>query len=190
MEPRDAQATDPQRVGTAYRREAPRLLAFIRSRVASGEDAEDILHEVFAQAARPNVLAAVDDVVAWLFRAARNRVVDWYRRRGRRTETSLDAVLADDESSLGDLLVDAGVDVERQVARRLAVEALVRAIASLPAEQRQAFVATVVEGWTFRELATRTGTPIGTLLSRKRRAVARLRISLQNLEEGIDELES
>ena len=80
MEPSDAQGPDPQRVGTAYRREAPRLRAFIRSRVASGEDAEDILHEVFAQAARPNVLAAVDDVVAWLFRAARNRVVDWYRR--------------------------------------------------------------------------------------------------------------
>ena len=135
VEPRDAQqagraaaATGPhaRRVGaryaegvaTAYRREAPRLLAFIRSRVTNGEDAEDILHEVFAQAARPNVLAAVDDVVAWLFRAARNRVADWYRRRGRRTEASLDAVVGDDETSLGDLLADGGVDVERPVAWR------------------------------------------------------------------------
>ena len=135
VEPRDAQqagraaaATGPhaRRVGaryaegvaTAYRREAPHLLAFIRSRVTNGEDAEDILHEVFAQAARPNVLAAVDDVVAWLFRAARNRVADWYRRRGRRTEASLDAVVGDDETSLGDLLADAGVDVERPVAWR------------------------------------------------------------------------
>ena len=181
----DSTSVDP--VGVAYRRAAPRLLAFIRARVTSGEDAEDILHEVFAQAARPNVLAAVDDVVAWLFRAARNRVVDWYRRRGRRPETSLDAVADGVETSLGELLVDAGVDVTQEVARRLAVQAMARAIASLPSKQRQAFVGHVVEGGSFREMAASSGAPIGTLLARKHRAVARLRTSLQNLEEVLDE---
>jgi RNA polymerase sigma factor (sigma-70 family) len=184
----DVEPHDTDSVSVAYRRERPRLLAFIRSRVTDGDD---ILHDVFVQAVRhPNVLAAVDDLVAWLFRAARNRVVDMYRRRERRRETSLDADVDDGTASLGDLIADAGIDIERDLTRRLAVETLADAVAELPEGQRAAFVGNVMEGRTFREMADASNTPLGTLLARKRRAVAKLRVILQDLEEVIDELDS
>jgi RNA polymerase sigma factor (sigma-70 family) len=159
--------------------------------VGSSDEAEDILHEVFVQAVRsPNVLASVDNLVAWLFTIARNRVVDWYRRRGRRQETSLDAEAGEGTSSLGDLIADTSIDLERDMVRRMTVDALAAAVAVLPEGQREAFVGNVMEGRTFREMAEETGTPLGTLLARKRRAVAKLRETLEELEEVIDELDS
>ena len=182
---------DTQRLSVAYQRERSRLLGFIRARVSNGDDAEDILHDVFAQAVRsPNVLASVDDLVAWLFRVARNRVVDWYRRRGRRRETSLDARTDDGAASLGELIADSGIELDRDLVRRMAVDALAAAVAALPAPQRAAFVGNVIEGRTFKEMAEQTNTPIGTLLARKHRAVAKLRETLEDLEEVIDELDS
>ena len=180
-----------ERLSGAYRRERSRLLAFIRSRVTNGDDAEDILHEVFVRAVRsPNVLASVDNLVAWLFRIARNRVVDWYRRRGRRQETSLDADAGDETPGLLELIADTSIDLDRDLVRRMTVNALSNAVASLPDAQREAFVGNVIEGRTFREMAQQTGTPLGTLLARKRRAVARLRETLEDLEEVIDDLDS
>jgi RNA polymerase sigma factor (sigma-70 family) len=185
------ESNDTERLSGTYRRERSRLLAFIRSRVGSGDDAEDILHEVFVQAVRsPNVLASVDNLVAWLFRIARNRVVDWYRRRGRRQETSLDADAGEGTGSLGELIADTSIDLDRDLVRRMTVDALATAVASLPAAQREAFVGNVIEGRTFREMAEQTNTPLGTLLARKSRAVAKLRETLEDLEEVIDELDS
>lgn len=185
----ESQNTD--RLSVTYQRERSKLLRFIRSKVSNGDDAEDILHEVFFQAIRsPNVLSTVDDMVAWLFKAARNRVVDWYRRRGRRRETSLDAKVDGGTASLGELIADSGIDLDRDLSRRMAVESLASAIATLPAEQREAFVGNVIEGRTFREIAKETNTPLGTILARKRRAVLKLRETLDDLEEALDELDS
>ena len=175
-----------QRLSGTYRRERSRLLQFIRSRVSDGEVAEDILHDVFAQAVRsPNVMASVDNLVGWLFTVARNRVVDWYRRRGRRQEISLDADARDGTSTLGDLIADAGIDPEGALIRQAAVQAIAAEIAKLPDAQREAFVGSVIEGRSFREMAEASGTPVGTLLARKHRAVQRLRQHLRDFEEEI-----
>ncbi len=160
--------------------ELDRLWRYVRRRVASPHDAEDIVQEVvLAFYSRWSLAQPIGNTVAWLLSVAANKVVDHYRRRKRRP-ASLNAPAGQDAaaSELWEL-VEASVASPEQEAERAELRtALLRAIEALPPEQREAFLATEVEGIAYRELAERTGVPINALLSRKRYAVLKLRKAL------------
>ncbi len=164
-----------------YRRSRVRLLDYIRQRVASAEEAEDILQEVFAAALRSySVTEPIEDLLAWLFQAARNRIVDWYRRKRRRT-VPLPGAAGDDESGLEELLASPGPQPHDEVTRAALLEELADGIEELPAAQREVIVEQAIGGRTFREIAERTGVPLGTLLARKHAAIRSLRRRLDRL---------
>jgi len=175
-----------QNLAGTVRRERRNLLRYIRSRISNNEDAEDILQDVLLQAVRSlSVTEPIEDMLGWLYTAARNRVIDWYRRRRLKT-VSLDS--ADDRVSLQELIAASGIDVERDVIRGAVMESLLESLEELPAPQREVFVEQAMEGRTFREIAERTGTSINTLLARKRYAVQFLRKRLADMRDIIDEL--
>jgi RNA polymerase sigma factor (sigma-70 family) len=153
-----------RRIADVVARERFRLLNFIRRRVADPRDAEDILQDVFAALVDANqLLMPIEHVSGWLFRVARNRITDLFRRR------------KPEPLEFEDLLpsLDAGPDALYE--RSLLLEALEDALAALPPEQRDVFIQHEVEGRSFKEIAEATGVNVNTLLSRKRYAVLRLR---------------
>lgn len=155
-----------------YRQSGPRLLGYIRSRVGSLEEAEDILHEVFAGALRSfSITEPIENLLAWLFRAAQNRIVDWYRRKWRRP--------LDPEPGLEELLASSEQSPHDAAERAALLEELAEGIEELPAAQRQVIVEQAIEGRPFREIAERTGVPLGTLLARKHAAIQALRRRLE-----------
>jgi RNA polymerase sigma factor (sigma-70 family) len=156
------------------RRERPRLRNFIRSRVRDSRDAEDILQDVFSALVEANrLLVPINHVTGWLFRVARNRITDLFRAR---PEEALD---------LEDLLPSPDAGPEAEYARSLLLEELEQAIADLPADQREVFIAHELEGRSFKAIAAATGVGINTLLSRKRYAVLRLRERLRRTYEDL-----
>ncbi|MGA7160322.1 MAG: RNA polymerase sigma factor [Bacteroidota bacterium] len=170
------------------RSERKRLLDFIRKRVRNQSDAEDILQDVFFQLATSySVTEPIEKMTAWLFTVARNKIIDWYRKR---RPGSLPA--ADDDPSsplnLEEILFDPRQNPDRVYARSLVWTELADALDELPDEQREVFVMHELEGRSFREIAEITGEPINTLLSRKRYAVLFLREQLQELYEETDNL--
>ncbi|HUL43969.1 MAG TPA: RNA polymerase sigma factor [Bacteroidota bacterium] len=167
-----------QSVENTFRTERARLLDFIRSRVRTDEDAEDILQDIFYRLLTGyNVLEPIENLTAWLFRTARNRIIDWYRKR--RPETLPD--VPDESSSLGvvDLLLDRTNGPDERYTRELLWDAIEEALDELPEEQRDVFVMNELEGKSFREISEITGININTLLARKRYAVLSLREKLQ-----------
>jgi len=176
-----------QRFEQAYRQQKPGLMRFIASKVATMEDAEDILQEVFLQAFRSlDVTEPIGNLAGWLYTAARNRVIDWYRRKRKRSRT---VSLATNEDSAGieNLLVDSGIHVEEDYIRSLAADALINGIERLPPGQRDVVVLQAIEGHTFREISELTGTSINTLIARKRYALRTLRRRLADLKELLEE---
>jgi RNA polymerase sigma factor (sigma-70 family) len=178
-----------QRIAAVVERERSRLLGFIRRRVADPRDVEDVLQDVFYELVEANrLLMPIEHVTAWLFRVARNRITDLFRRLGREGSRAAEAngVVADEDErrSLEDLLPapDAGPDA--LYARAVLLDELDAALDELPDEQREAFVAHEWEGRSFKELAAGTGVSVNTLLSRKRRAVLFLRERLRELYEA------
>ena len=173
------------RIADIVAREQARLRNFIRRRVADPRDAEDILQDVFSSLVEANrLLMPIEHVTAWLFRVARNRITDVFRKSRPQNFSDLDAAGEDDERmSFEDLLPspDAGPDAE--YARRVLLEELELAIDELPDEQRDVFVAHEIDGRSFKALAEETGESINTLLSRKRYAVLRLRERLQRIHD-------
>lgn len=163
--------------------EGSRLRSFIRRRVPDAADAEDILQDVFYRLVEANrLLMPIDHVTGWLFRVARNRIIDLFRKQ--KPESFSDIVVEDEEGevpTLDDLLpsLDAGPDAV--YARRALLEELELAIHELPAEQREVFVANELEGRSFKEMAAETGVSVNTLLSRKRYAVLHLRRRLRTV---------
>lgn len=161
--------------------ERKRLFDFIRRRVRNEADAEDILQDVFYQlAASYSVTEPIEKLTSWLFTVARNRIIDWYRKR--RPES----LPADHENpalplNLEEILFDSNENPDRVYARSLVWTELADALDDLPEEQRQVFVMHELEGKTFKEIADLTGEPLSTLLSRKRYAVLSLRVALQEL---------
>jgi RNA polymerase sigma factor (sigma-70 family) len=157
-----------------------RLAAYVRRRVASLDDADEIMQDAFlALYGRWNIGERIEDVLAWLFTVARRRIADWYRRRQGRPQLLPDAADAD----AGDLweLADARTETPGEEAERAELrEAIMQAIAGLPDEQREVFLMTEVDGLAYREIAERTGVPLNTLLSRKRYAVLKLRRALED----------
>jgi RNA polymerase sigma factor (sigma-70 family) len=173
--------TDHDVSGT-FSREAGKLTAFIKARVRNAADAEDILQDVFFEFVQAYRLPeSIEQVGNWLFRVARNRIIDRFRRKTA-TSVSESAQDADGEDSvlyLGFELPSPEGDPEAEFSRSAFLTALQQALEELPANQREVFVAHEIEGLSFETLSRRDGIPISTLLSRKRYAVLYLRDRLQ-----------
>ena len=168
-------------ISDTVRAERRRLLDFIRKRVGSNEDAEDILQDVFYQLTA-RYSQPIEELSAWLFAVARNRIVDWYRRRQRVSAAGAGGAEEEEGTfSREEMLPDPGGGPEAAYARLLVWEELEEALEDLPAAQRLVFVRHELEGKSFKEIAEETGDPINTLLSRKRYAVLFLRERLQEL---------
>ena len=167
-----------RRIAETVERERGRLRNFIRGRVAR-EDVEDVLQDVFFELVEAQrLMKPIEQVGAWLFRVARNRIIDRFRRK--RPESA-------DPGSLEDLLPSAQAGPEAAYARRVLLEEIEAALGDLPEEQRFVFVAHEVEGRSFRELAAETGVSVNTLLSRKHYAVLALRRRLRNIYDEFKE---
>jgi len=160
-----------------------RLQGFIRKRVRTIEDADDILQDVYVQLADADrLMKPIDQMAAWLFTVARNKITDLYRKK--KTE-SLPEYNDDDDNVFGpelsELMFDEGSTPETEYLRSLVWIELDKALEELPEEQRQAFELTEMKGLSFKEISEQTGVSVNTLLSRKRYAVLYLRVRLQEL---------
>jgi RNA polymerase sigma factor (sigma-70 family) len=175
-----------RRINEAIQQERPRLRNFIRRRVADEGDAEDILQDVFYELIQAyRMMKPIEQVGAWLYRVARNRIIDVFRR-ARPQQSLADAVINEDGGSdltLEDLLPSPDEGPEAAFAHAVLVDELAAAIEELPPDQRLVFVAHEVEGRSFKELAAETGVSVNTLLSRKRYAVMHLRKRLQSIHD-------
>jgi RNA polymerase sigma factor (sigma-70 family) len=171
-----------RRIAETVGREQARLRQFIRRSVVDDGDAEDIFQEVFYELVEAyRLMKPVEQVGAWLFRVARNRIIDLFRRK-RPTVLGNDSMLTTEDGGAQqweDLLPSPDAGPEAAYARRVLLEELDAALEDLPEEQRDVFVAHEIEGRSFRELSEATGLSVNTLLSRKRYAVQRLRSRLE-----------
>jgi RNA polymerase sigma factor (sigma-70 family) len=172
-------------VGRIVHQAGQRLKAFIRARVASHADADDILQDVWQQLIRTLEDGPIEHVGAWLYTVARNRIIDQYRKP---RMTSLDAPgdemePGDEAFELADFLRRDDATPESEHLRNMFWEQLRAALAELPPEQRQVFVWHELEGLSFQEIAKLTGENLNTLLSRKRYAVRYLRQRLRALHD-------
>jgi RNA polymerase sigma factor (sigma-70 family) len=177
-----------RRLSEVIERERRRLLNFIRTRVKDDEDAEDILQDVFFELIQAyRLMKPIEQAGAWLFRVARNRIIDRFRKK---TAESLSEVPEGQEDTLAleALLPSPDAGPEAAYARRVLLEELDAAIEELPEEQREVFVAHEIDGLSFHQMAERTGVNINTLLSRKRYAVLHLRRRLQAIYEEFTKL--
>lgn len=171
-----------QRITAVVKREQSRLRNFIRRRVPDPGDAEDILQDVFYRLVEANrLLMPIEHVTGWLFRVARNRITDLFRRRQPENFSDLDVAEEEGGASFEDLLPSPDAGPEGLYARKILLDELERALAELPREQRQIFVAHEFEGRSFKEIAGQTGVSLNTLLSRKRYAVLHLRERLRRV---------
>ncbi len=174
------------RLEQSFRSEQKSLLSFVRSKLPRDES-EDLVQEVYVQALQSlNVLDTVDNLAGWLYTVARNKVIDWYRRK------KVPTVRLDDPdengTSLRDILAEDIPDEWDDETRQLIYEAIIDAMDELPKKQRFVFIENVIEGRTFRELAAETGESINTLLARKRYAIQFLQKRLKDIKEFLNEL--
>jgi RNA polymerase sigma factor (sigma-70 family) len=171
-------------ISATVRSERPRLLAYIRRWIADAAEAEDILQEsLYELVLAHRMMQPVEQAGAWLLRVARNRIIDRFRRsgaRGARLEQRAEESAGSD-GALTDLLPAADAGPEAAAMRALLLAEIETALAQLPPEQREVFIAQELEGISFRELAERLGVSINTLLSRKRYAVRSLRARLRTV---------
>jgi len=169
----------------AFRSDRRRLFDFIRRRVRTEADAEDILADVFYQMiASYSVTEPIEKMTSWLLTVVRNKIIDWYRKRkpeSLRQRADESALPQNLPLNLEDILFDPGQNPDVLYARSLVWTELADALEDLPDEQRDVFVMHELEGKSFKEIAELTGEPVNTLLSRKRYAVLYLREALQEL---------
>ena len=172
-----------QRISDVVKREASRLRNFIRRRVSDPGDVEDILQDVFSKLVEANrLLMPIDHVTGWLFRVARNRITDLFRKK--KPELFSDALIENEEGEalqIEDLLPSPDAGPDAVYFRNLLFDELAVALDELPDEQREVFVAHELEGRSIKELAAEAGVSVNTLLSRKRYAVLHLRERLQSI---------
>jgi RNA polymerase sigma factor (sigma-70 family) len=173
------------RISQIIAEERCRLRNFIRKHVPNEADVEDLLQEVFFELVRANrLLMPIDYVTGWLFRVARNRITDLFRKK--KPENFSDAAAVDEEGELlefEELLLSPDDGPEALFQRNLLLDELESALAELPEEQRKVFVAHEFEGRSFKELSEETGVSVNTLLARKRYAVLHLRARLQQIHD-------
>ncbi len=161
-----------------------RLLGFIRKRVTNEADAEDILQDVFYQLLGNK--EPIDQITAWLFTVARNKIIDRNRKKKPLALEGLFSELEDGEmSDWLDILMDNSSNPETIYLRNLFQETLKESLDELPEEQKQAFVLNEIEGIPFKQISEETGVPVNTLISRKRYAVLHLRMKLSDLHEAL-----
>ncbi|HET6669069.1 MAG TPA: RNA polymerase sigma factor [Pyrinomonadaceae bacterium] len=176
-----------RKISAIVAEERSRLRNFIRQRVPDPADVEDIVQEVFYELVEANRrLMPIDHVTGWLFRVARNRIIDLFRKK--RPETFSDTVGEDEDGErlrLEDLLPSPTAGPEAFYVRRVVLEELEMALDELPDDQREVFIAHELEGRSFKELSAETGVNINTLLSRKRYAVLHLRQRLQSIYDEL-----
>ena len=180
---------DDRQIVETVNREGSRLRRFIRRRVPDPADVEDIVQDVFSELVEANrLLMPIEHVTGWLFRVARNRITDLFRKK--RPVLFGDARVSDasddDERVRWEELLpspDRGPDASFE--REILLEALEEAMDDLPREQRDVFIAHELEGRSFKELAAETGVSVNTLLSRKHYAVRRLRERLQDVYDEL-----
>lgn len=175
---------------STFNKEKDRLLGFIKSRVSTLEEAEDILQDVFYQfIAGFETIESLDKVTGWLFGVARNKIIDRYRRdssRPTRVDFESYSTLDDDVPlSLQEILPDFGNTPESLLLREAIWDELTEALNELPAEQREIFILNEIEEKSFKEIAEHSGVSINTLLSRKRYAIIALRKRLQRFYDEV-----
>lgn len=186
-----AMAENDSRISEIVAAEGSRLRAFIRRRVPDASDVEDILQEVFYRLVEANrLLMPIEHVTGWLFRVARNRITDLFRKS--ESEPLGDAIEGDDGEMLriDDLLPSPDAGPEALYIRHVLLEEIEYALAELPDEQREVFIAHELEGRSFKELSAETGVNVNTLLSRKRYAVLHLRERLRIIYDEFKEMRS
>lgn len=180
-----------QRISETFVREQSRLRNFIRRRVADRSDAEDILQDVFSELVEAyRLMQPIEHASAWLFRVARNRITDLFRKKKpeRLEERATKSELSDSESfTLEELLPSLEAGPDEMYTRALLVEELEDALDELPQEPRDVFIAHEIEGRSFKEIAAKTGISVNTLLSRKHYAVMRLRERLRGARDELNE---
>ncbi len=181
-----------RQIAETVERERGRLRNFIRKRVPDRQDAEDVLQDVFFELVEAyRLVKPIEQVGAWLFRVARNRIIDRFRKRKPWPSTVEPSNPHDeggkDAGSLEDLLPSPDAGPEAAYARGILLDEIDAALEELPEEQRFVFVAHELEGRTFRELASETGVSVNTLLSRKHYAVLHLRRRLQSIYDEFKE---
>ena len=173
-----------QLISEALERDQPRLRNFIRKHVTDTSEAEDILQDVFYELLEAyRLMKPIEHVTAWLFRVARNRVVDLFRRK-KPSSLNNPASPEADGATLEDLLPSADYAAQAAYARSLLLDALDDALEELPETQREVFVAHELMGQSFKDISAETGLSVNTLLSRKHYAVLHLRESLQTIYEN------
>jgi RNA polymerase sigma factor (sigma-70 family) len=172
-----------QRISEVVKREQSRLRNFIRRRVPDPRDVEDILQDVFYELVQANrLLMPIEHVTGWLFRVARNRITDLFRKKMPESFSDTEVTSEDGELlQLEDLLPSPDAGPEALYVRHVLLDELELAVDELPEEQRAVFVAHELEGRSFKDMAAATGVSVNTLLSRKRYAVLHLRERLQSI---------
>ena len=177
-----------RRISGVIAEQGSRLRSFIRRRVPNDADVEDLLQEVFFELVEANrLLKPIDFVTGWLYRVARNRITDFFRKK--KPETFTDAALEGEDGELleiEDLLPSPDAGPDALLLRNMLLDELELALAELPADQREVFIAHELEGRSFKELAEESGVNINTLLARKRYAVLHLRRQLQRMHDEFD----
>ena len=172
-----------RQISDVVKREQSRLRNFIRRRVPDPRDAEDILQDVFYELVEANrLLMPIEHVTGWLFRVARNRITDLFRKK--KPESFSDTGIADENGvvlEIEDLLPSPDAGPEALYFRSVLLDELELAVDELPEEQREVFVAHELEGRSFKEMAAKRGVSVKTLLSRKHYAVLHLRERLQSV---------
>jgi len=177
------QAEQNRSIAGVIQREGRRLFRFIRRRVRDQADAEDILQEVFYELTEAyRLMKPIEEAGAWLFRVARNRIVDSFRKK---KPESFGDLAGSDENGVGfeDLLPSPDAGPEAEYIRGVFLDELAAALEELPEEQREVFVAHEIEGRSYQEIAEKTGVGVNTLLSRKRYAILHLRRRLAEIHE-------
>jgi RNA polymerase sigma factor (sigma-70 family) len=182
-------AEQDRQISETVERERSRLRNFIRRRVPDASDAEDIVQEVFFElVVAYRLMKPIEQVGAWLFRVARNRITDRFRKR--RPELSGSGIQTNDEGEmllLEDILPSPDAGPDAAYARVVLLEELDDALEELPEEQRDVFIAHEIDGRSYKELAAESGLSINTLLSRKHYAVMHLRERLRDIYDELKE---
>jgi RNA polymerase sigma factor (sigma-70 family) len=174
-----------RQISEAVEQQRFRLRNFIRRRVADPSDVEDILQEVFFELVEAyRLMKPVEMAGAWLFRVARNRIIDRFRKKKPEPLAELSMTSENGEMlSVEEFLPSADAGPEAAYTRSVLIEELEAALEELPKEQREVFIAHEIEGRSFKDLAAESGVSLNTLLSRKRYAVLHLRQRLQSVYE-------
>jgi RNA polymerase sigma factor (sigma-70 family) len=187
MTEQERQISADRQISEIVAEERSRLLNFIRKRVPNEADAEDLLQEVFYEViVAYRLVQPVQRWSAWMFRVARNRIIDLFRRKRFEGVSASDAVAVSDEGEallLEDVLPSPDAGPAALYARSVLLDEIDDALDGLPAEQREVFIAHEIEGYSFKEIAERTGMNVSTLLARKRYAVLHLRRRLQAIHD-------